>query len=342
MTLSGSISIPGYWVSRMAIEVNTPVITSEGWTLAGLLKPGDYVFDEMGMPQEIKTIQVYDEGDCYEVVFDDGVSILADGNTTLPVENLNIRNIRSRGYKAKGMIKTIDEILEAGLTMPEADNRYRFSVKNTQPIQLPEVNLPVPPFIVGVWFTRTSNTPNLSVEKHMVNSYVNHFRRYGYNAKRVKREYDRIHLELRPNIQHAFLTKYPEKQHTIPDEYLISSEHQRIDLLRGIFFDKRHSYDKKMDVFRFMSRDYSLVKRIQGVVESLGIRTVMVEKKTGAKFRLFFRTGIPLIENQHKKDPANRFRRRFIRKITKIEPKKRIFVDTGGFFCIGEGFITLC
>jgi hypothetical protein len=324
------------------IDAKTPIVTDTGWTLAELVKPGDYLFNEEGLPTLVKSVQIFESASSGEIIFDDGLGVTIDGNTKFPILTYNAKNIITRGFKPKKDVRSVSEILDVGLIVQKARQHYWFSVPTTRPIQFPEKSLPVPPFIVGVWFTRNIQSPNLSIHKDMVNEYIRRFRMYGYNAKRVKRNKDYISMEFRPNIQHAFLTKYPSKQFTIPDEYLISSESQRMDLLRGIFFDKKRGYSTKTDTFRFFCEDISTAKRIQGLVESLGIRTVMYEHPSGSKYRLFFKTDLKIVENQVSKKGWTKFTRRTIRDYKESGPKKFVFIDTGGFFVAGEGFIPLC
>ena len=327
----------------MAIDANTPILTDSGWTLAKLIKPGEYVFGEDGMPKQVKTVQIFDPAPCQEVHFDDGVTIIGDAKTMFPVETVNSRIVKCQGWNAKPQTITIDELTGAELKVRKYGRcGHIYSVPTTAPIQTPERNLPVPPFIVGVWFTKDFRTNNLNVKKTDVQEYNKRFRQYGYTTKKIKLIDSKIRLELRPNIQLAFLTKYPEKQTTIPDEYLIASESQRLDLLRGIFFEKKHAYNPSKDHFKLFLSDFKSIKRIQGVVESLGIRTVMHLHTKKPMYCMKFSTNLQIVDNQAKKPRPSRSKRRYIRKIEEVSPKSRVFIDAGGFFVAGEGFVPLC
>lgn len=62
-----------------ALDVDTPIPTPSGWKRMGDLIPGDAVFDEQGQPTRvIAAFDVMHQRPCYEVVFSDGSSLIAD------------------------------------------------------------------------------------------------------------------------------------------------------------------------------------------------------------------------------------------------------------------------
>src|SRR5229473_1104992 len=64
-----------------ALALDTPIPTPQGWTTMGELRVGDQVFDEQGRPCTVTfATPVQHERTCYEVLFSDGESIVADGD----------------------------------------------------------------------------------------------------------------------------------------------------------------------------------------------------------------------------------------------------------------------
>ncbi|HLQ29163.1 MAG TPA: protein kinase, partial [Ktedonobacteraceae bacterium] len=62
-----------------ALDVGTPIPTPTGWKRMGDLVEGDFVFDEKGNPTRITAaFDVMYQRKCYEVVFSDGSSLIAD------------------------------------------------------------------------------------------------------------------------------------------------------------------------------------------------------------------------------------------------------------------------
>jgi len=326
----------------MTIKANTPILTAGGWMLAGSVQPGDIVFGQDGEPKPVTSVQLFDKGPTYEVLLDDGLTICGSANMRLAIQRVNARIILSKGYNARPDSMLLQEVMDSGLRFDKGNRLYKYSVPTTKPIKLPEKDLPVPPFIVGVWFSKPRSSPSLFVRQEQLNDIIKRFRQYGYAIRRTKRIEDRLYLTVRPSIEMSFLTKYSEKWNTIPDEYLLGSVEQRLELLRGLVYHRPNSFREKDSVYQYFSRDYAFLKRIQGVVESLGIRTAMTEKLSGARYRLFFRTDLPLGPTNSNTWGIVRFKRRFIRKITEIEPSERVYIEANGPFLVGEGFIPAC
>jgi len=64
-----------------ALALDTPLATPTGWTTMGEVQVGDQVFDETGTPCTVTyKSPVFEDHDCYEVVFDDGSVIVADAD----------------------------------------------------------------------------------------------------------------------------------------------------------------------------------------------------------------------------------------------------------------------
>ena len=64
-----------------ALAVDTPVPTPDGWTTMGELSVGDAVFDNQGKPTKVVAISdVRHDRPCYRLTFDDGASLVADGD----------------------------------------------------------------------------------------------------------------------------------------------------------------------------------------------------------------------------------------------------------------------
>lgn len=77
--LPPGIAITGAPGGGKALSLDTPLPTPTGWTTMGDIKIGDEVFDEKGLPCRVLSVtDVMENHECYEVVFDDGSSIIAD------------------------------------------------------------------------------------------------------------------------------------------------------------------------------------------------------------------------------------------------------------------------
>src|SRR5215472_18578205 len=62
-----------------ALDVDTPIPTPTGWKRMGELVTGDLVFDEKGYPTRVTAaFDIMHEHKCYEVMFSDGSTLIAD------------------------------------------------------------------------------------------------------------------------------------------------------------------------------------------------------------------------------------------------------------------------
>jgi len=96
---TSAIAFVGGLGSGKALAVDTPIPTPDGWRDMGELEVGQRVFDEEGRPCRITmTTEVMHEHRCYEVLFSDGSSVVADAEHRWLTLDLLAR--RARGYRA--------------------------------------------------------------------------------------------------------------------------------------------------------------------------------------------------------------------------------------------------
>ena len=81
---AGVVTNPGMLVlgevgTGKALDVDTPIPTPDGWKRMGDIQPGDEVFDETGNATKVVAVsEMMHERPCYEVVFSDKSTIVAD------------------------------------------------------------------------------------------------------------------------------------------------------------------------------------------------------------------------------------------------------------------------
>jgi hypothetical protein len=127
----------------------------------------------------------------------------------------------------------------------------------------------------------------------------------------------------------------------LPIEYTFGSVEQRIDLLRGILATKPGSYNKKLDKFLIFSRNLNFLIVIQGICESLGMKTQVFDNKTSITHQLAFKTSIKLHPEQSQTKISKHFDRRIVKTIEKIDPKPSIHIVTDEPFVVGQGFLPI-
>src|SRR5260370_14792779 len=124
-----------------ALDVDTPIPTPTGWKRMGDLVTGDFVFDEKGHPTRV--IAAFDAmhgHKCYEVIFSDGSSLIADAE-----HEWISYTCADREYT---LVTT--EQMAATLTIGSSA-RANHAIVVAGALTLPEADLPIDPYFLGVW-----------------------------------------------------------------------------------------------------------------------------------------------------------------------------------------------
>ena len=330
----------------MAILATEKVLTLDYWKPARLLEVGDYVFDRTGKLVQVKLVQEYRAQCCFCVTFSDKLTMSGDANLTFPVESRKYRNQLSiykqvKKFKQKLFPLKIKDLLNVPLT--RRANEALYSVQTTPPLELPHQTLPVPPFVFGFWFFNRKMNKRMTPPKGFKDDVYQEFQDAGYKlTEGWLSESGEREFSTKPTIEFHLLPNIPYK---IPNNYLLSSAEQRIQLLRGIIYSKPRQYNPKKDVFRFSNKHYSVIQQIQALAESLGHETNTIYDKGNKTYSLTFKSRLKLVSNQVSPTFKVIYARRQIYSIEKIEPQSCVHIETtapDNTLLVGEGFIATC
>lgn len=124
-------------------EDNEPVLTLSGWRRIADLRVGDYVVGSAG--KAVRVIGVYPQGvkDVFRVEFNDGAHVITDASHLWYVETA-----KQRHAKRLGRVLSTASLLAAG-----CKDRYGNSkcfIPLVAPVDYPEADLPVEPYLLGV------------------------------------------------------------------------------------------------------------------------------------------------------------------------------------------------
>ena len=327
----------------MALTAQTQILTLDYWKYASQLQVGDYVFDRNGKIVRIKTIQQYMAQECYEVTFNDHLTVCGDTHLAFPTENLKYRN---RAYTYKGRFQfrrplrvlSVQDLLE--LPLIDKNNRLNYSVQTAKPLELPHQDLPVPPFVFGVWFFSRIDHDFFSLPPSIRDFNREKFKDYGYITDWPNKRY--LKFTSTPKISQQLVPNIPR---VIPNNYLLASPEQRLELLSGIMCAKPNQYNKKTDNFRFTSRIKDNTQRVQMLAESLGCKTRMQFDDSMGNYTVFFKCRLPIYPDQASPPIKIYHSRRYIREINPIPAQMCVHIETTGednTFLTGEGFISVC
>ncbi len=143
-----------------ALALDTPIATPSGWTTMGEIHVGDRVMGSDGRPTTVVAATAVMTGRaCYEVHFSDGTVIVADAHHQWLTETRASRKSaqaaaagsnRYRNQRTFGAVRTTEDIART-VRCATKDARLNHSVTNAAPLELPDADLAIPPYALGVW-----------------------------------------------------------------------------------------------------------------------------------------------------------------------------------------------
>jgi hypothetical protein len=336
------------WNILMAITATQSVLTLDYWKYARHIEVGDWVFDKDGKPVQVTLVQQYHAEECYEVMFDDYLTISGDARLSFRAENEKYRKrlheykmVKKNGFKRPLKFLSVTEIQEIGLL--GRNDRKEFSIPTTKPIQFPAQTPGIPPFIFGYWFFNRKSHKTFTANAEAKDFIYQKFKDAGYKTTElnaIRGGLQRFYEE--PNIEWQLAPNIPTK---IPTNYLMASPEERVELLSGLINGKPRQYDKKTDWFRVTTGDFPTIQQIQGLVESLGCRTRVKQDAHYGYYTLSFRTKHTLVPHQVSKPVKVHHARRYIKQISTLPGQMVVHIETTGddnSILAGEGYISVC
>ncbi|HWG62975.1 MAG TPA: DnaB-like helicase N-terminal domain-containing protein, partial [Streptosporangiaceae bacterium] len=142
-----------------ALALDTPLPTPDGWTTMGQVAVGDRLIGADGRPVTVvAATEVMHGRPCYEVDFSDGEVIIADGQHQWLTWTRKARryDTQARGFRREyaepipPQVVTTEEIAGT-VRCGTRDRRPNHAIPVAGALELPEVDLPIPPYALGVW-----------------------------------------------------------------------------------------------------------------------------------------------------------------------------------------------
>ncbi|WP_199234722.1 replicative DNA helicase [Kribbella sp. VKM Ac-2568] len=143
-----------------ALALDTPLATPTGWTTMGDVAVGDDLIGADGRPTKVvAATEAMHDRPCYELTFSDGSTLVADAEHQWRTETRASRKARwsaeknynrYRNQAQFAEIRTTAEIADT-LHCPGNEKRVNHSIDNATALALPEIELPLPPYALGVW-----------------------------------------------------------------------------------------------------------------------------------------------------------------------------------------------
>ncbi|HEV2759767.1 MAG TPA: replicative DNA helicase, partial [Acidimicrobiales bacterium] len=298
---SNLVIIGGRPGTGKALALDTPIPTPTGWTTMGDLAAGDEVLDNHGRPCRVTfATPVMLDHPCYEVTFDDGSAIVADADHQWFAYDLPAwKSFRAARYRSERppthphlardqtthrrlpRVVTTQQMVDEGIHARQ-DGRPNWYLPLAKPLDLPEADLPVDPYVLGC---RLGDGKNTGSEMTVGEEDQAHFRAeltaagYGFErraalqwatvpvAGKGARQGDAGPLPVLTRELRATGHLRGAGKH-IPAAYLRASAGQRLALLQGLLDTDGHV--EKTGVVDLCLYDLDLLRQARELVCSLG------------------------------------------------------------------------
>ncbi len=143
-----------------ALSLDTPLVTPTGWTTMHDVRVGDLLVGEDGRPTRVVAATEVMEGrPCYEVHFSDGSWVVADARHQWLTETRAARQSRCEaeaGWSRTKLQRTTASVvtteqIAATVRCESSDSRLNHAVLTAAPLDLPDAELQIAPYTLGVW-----------------------------------------------------------------------------------------------------------------------------------------------------------------------------------------------
>lgn len=156
-----------------ALDVATPILTTDGWKTMGTVTVGDRVYAQDGTQTPIIGVStVFRDHRCYEVRLEDGRTLIADSDHEWLVEEYTYKNTR------KDRVLTTEE-----LAAPTRAGRVRY-IKTPRALDCNPADLEIDPYVLGTWLGDGSKDgPTISTSRYDVPNLARQVARAGYYGR---------------------------------------------------------------------------------------------------------------------------------------------------------------
>lgn len=277
-----------------ALDLDTRVPTPDGDRTIRDIQPGDFVFGPDGMPTKVTGVsEIFKNRTCYEITFEDGEKIVCDEFHKWTVQTKGTRRRQSyipKTHRKSRCTHALDENANITLmTYEMADDfsrarsdkkgiEYKYRVPIPKPVFYPEKQLPVHPYILGLWLGDGDKKDNrIAVSKDDLSTLCEEIKRCGVDIASVKLFGGKYEVRFGKTISYhnhdmrsAFRKIGVWKNKHIPREYLEASIEQRMELLRGLM-DTDGTVTKKGQC-SFAQKSKVMIDGFSALLSSLGIK----------------------------------------------------------------------
>lgn len=337
-------------IDYKGLALSTEIPTPSGWTTIEKISVGDQVIGSDGLPCNVVGKSSLRHRDCYSLIFDDGTTVIADDEHLWSVDRWD----QTLGHynNVLSTVELLDKVFDP------VTGRRNLRIANASPIKLPEADLAIDPYILGLWLgDGTTKAAEITAHPDDVVEYRERLEGQGFRLGKP-RIYSSATVPVYTihGLRSLLVSEGLLRNKHVPDNYLRGSLDQRLDLLRGLM-DSDGSYNTQRNQAVFVTTNNKLAHAVHELVVSLGWRANVWTGKSsgpngfiGTQIKVSF---VPFEFNPfHLKRKAELVRmrgttvsrRRLIKAIEKIDPvpTQCIAVDSADhtFLCTRNMLVT--
>ena len=258
------------WVSILdfkGFSLDTPIATKSGWKTIEEIKVGDEIFDGNGNLTTIKNVSSIHHNPCYKITF--------DSNDTLICDHEHKWEIKTRKTKYSDFSESTMTTLE----MIELLNKKQSLYISIPKLELPDIELPLDPYILGLWLGDGNRT--VGTITCMNQEIWDEIAKRGFKVSidHNRKENNKAESRTIYGIVTALYKLNLIGNKHLPDLYMRASYNQRLELLRGFMDADGHFHRKRRRVVMITTKLWQ-AEAISQICASLGIKTTSFHYKT--------------------------------------------------------------
>jgi hypothetical protein len=266
----------------------TLLMTPFGWKPIEKISVGDSLYSETG--KEIKVDGVFPRGEqkCYRFIFNDGSSIETDRDHIWSVMTQYNKTHKRTGHNNKNINfgkytnRTTNELISM-CGLGEIASNKRFALPQLSPIEYPEKELKLDPYLLGVLLGDGGLSSASTIISSADSEILNEFKKLGFTLN-YSSKYDYRIIGMASIINDLGLKGLKSNNKFIPNEYLLNSVKNRVALLSGLL-DTDGYVSRHRAAIEFTSISRELANGVVFLVRSLGGRAVLSEKETNFTYK---------------------------------------------------------
>ncbi|WP_287004645.1 MULTISPECIES: LAGLIDADG family homing endonuclease [Gordonia] len=288
-----------------ALDIDTPILTTNGWSTMGELSVGDEVYHPDGHSARVTgAFDATANRECFEVETTDGRRLVADADHLWTVQDR--RRCVSKGRRGERQLRTYlwetlttRQLIERGLMRSKRECAFRLPVQHA--ILSPDTELPIDPWLLGLWLgDGSSSSALITVGDRDVGEITTLIKGAGaeiVSSKRARTAHE-VRFRIAPRkfgfqAQCTRLGVWGTGNKHVPERYLTAGTRQREALLQGLL-DSDGSISAAGQV-EFSATNRRLADDALYLARSLGWRATLRESRAtiagrdcGPRYRVTF------------------------------------------------------